>query len=177
MPNKGLYVPHISNKSHKIRVFRDVNSFSLSFFFAGFILSYAFIKPTNLLIMVLFLLPMCLNCEHNCIVTKINIQLNPLCPKPVSCIEKSKISHMGVRIPWHLIGSAYCHCPQTLSDRKQHEWANDEAAALSLCSVLKHKQTQCTEPLELFYPSKSLAILQCGLVLNICNYLGLCRWD
>lgn len=38
-----------------------------------------------------------------------------------------------------------------------------------------HKQTQSTGLPELFF-SKSLAILHCGLVLNICNYLSLCRW-
>lgn len=139
MLNKGLYVPHISNKSHQIRVFRDVNSFLFFFILlalsrgtttaltrTAIILSHAFLKPTNLLIMVVFLLPMCLNCKQNCIVTEINIQLNPL---PQSFVMYSEMkhqpqtiwSHKGVRIPGHLIGSAHCHCPRTLSDRKQHE--------------------------------------------------------
>lgn len=133
----------------------------------AFIHFYAFIKPINLLIMVLFLPPVGLKCIHNCIVTEINIQLNPLCPKSL-CIQ----CDMGVRIPGHLNGSAYCHSQWALSDRKQDEWANDEAAALSLCSAVRHKQTVHRG---LFFSPQIL--LQSGLVLNICNYLGLCRWD
>lgn len=122
------------NKLHHIRVFRNVLLFFLLLLLlalshgtvltqSAFILSYAFIKPTNLLL--LFLLQMCLNCKHSCTVTEINIQLNPLRPKPVSLSEIKDQPESIVPYESETPGEAHCicyrHCPRTLSDRKQHE--------------------------------------------------------